>query len=342
MSLDGRGGLLGIVVCSMLALWVTGCGSSAGSLKWSAPVSAGPAAPGWVWCATSRFCAGGGDTSAGDQVSIFDGKRWGEPTPIISVPGNSGQVEVSCPTVRFCALVDVKGYGFTWDGRSWSPPVNVFRYPAPAGSYGSSNVISCPTAEFCVVAGDLNGDAVFYQDGRWRQGPSIRGRFDPPAVDSLSCPTTTFCALADNFGRVVTWNGETWSKPANIDAGEAKGTAVSCPPTTFCVYVDSDGNASTYNGTKWGSSIRIDHSTIRAPVTNPPGPAIAPAGPLAVSCPTTRLCVAVDLAGNALTYNGVTWSKPTRIDPGQELSAVSCPSTRFCLATDGTNYLVYH
>ena len=103
-------------------------------------------------------------------MSIFDGKRWGEPTPIISVPGNSGQVEVSCPTVRFCALVDVKGYGFTWDGRSWSPPVNVFRYPAPAGSYGSSNVISCPTAEFCVVAGDLNGDAVFYQDGRWRQG----------------------------------------------------------------------------------------------------------------------------------------------------------------------------
>jgi len=65
VSLDGRGGLLGIVVCSMLALWVTGCGSSAGSLKWSAPVSAGPAAPGW------------GDTSAGDQVSIFDGKRLG-------------------------------------------------------------------------------------------------------------------------------------------------------------------------------------------------------------------------------------------------------------------------
>src|SRR6202035_3209564 len=56
-----------------------------------------------------------------------------------------------------------------------------------------------------------------------------------------------------------------------------------------------------------------------------------------VSCPAASFCVAVDLEGDALTFNGSTWSTPTAVDPGNQISSVSCPSTTFCVAV-GNNF----
>jgi hypothetical protein len=53
-----------------------------------------------------------------------------------------------------------------------------------------------------------------------------------------------------------------------------------------------------------------------------------------VSCPSTSFCVAVSFAGNAVTYNGISWSAPATIDPGNELDTVSCFSSSFCAAVD--------
>jgi hypothetical protein len=58
----------------------------------------------------------------------------------------------------------------------------------------------------------------------------------------------------------------------------------------------------------------------------------------AVSCPTTRLCVAVDASGYVITTVDPTarsrvWSRPARID-GAALTGVSCPTTRLCVAVD--------
>lgn len=58
----------------------------------------------------------------------------------------------------------------------------------------------------------------------------------------------------------------------------------------------------------------------------------------AVSCPTTRLCVAVDQAGYVITTTRPTggkgsWSKAARIDRAP-LTGVACPTTRLCVATD--------
>jgi hypothetical protein len=44
--------------------------------------------------------------------------------------------------------------------------------------------------------------------------------------------------------------------------------------------------------------------------------------------------VAVDQQGNALTWNGSTWSAPLDIDPGFSLTSVSCTSSTFCVAVD--------
>lgn len=65
----------------------------------------------------------------------------------------------------------------------------------------------------------------------------------------------------------------------------------------------------------------------------------ADGGVLAVSCPSDRLCVAVDATGHALfstrpTRGAHSWSRPARIDGSNSLTGVSCPTTRLCVAVD--------
>jgi len=44
----------------------------------------------------------------------------------------------------------------------------------------------------------------------------------------------------------------------------------------------------------------------------------------------------VDQLGNAFTFNGSSWSKPTALVPGltAAMDAISCPTTTFCVAID--------
>jgi hypothetical protein len=42
----------------------------------------------------------------------------------------------------------------------------------------------------------------------------------------------------------------------------------------------------------------------------------------------------VDVHGNALSYNGSTWSAPSKVDGSNEMVSVSCHGTTFCLAVD--------
>ncbi len=60
---------------------------------------------------------------------------------------------------------------------------------------------------------------------------------------------------------------------------------------------------------------------------------IDPVSIFSVSCPTTSFCVAVDGEGNALIYDGSSWST-NEIDPGTSVYSVDCPSTAFCAAVD--------
>jgi hypothetical protein len=53
-----------------------------------------------------------------------------------------------------------------------------------------------------------------------------------------------------------------------------------------------------------------------------------------VSCPTSLFCAAVDVKGNAVTYNGDTWNTPESIDGTTQVNSVSCASSSFCVAVD--------
>jgi hypothetical protein len=65
----------------------------------------------------------------------------------------------------------------------------------------------------------------------------------------------------------------------------------------------------------------------------------ADGGMLAVSCPSNRLCVAVDATGHALfstrpTRGARSWSRPAHIDGSNSLTGISCPTIRLCVAVD--------
>ncbi|WP_323101158.1 hypothetical protein [Intrasporangium sp. YIM S08009] len=84
-----------------------------------------------------------------------------------------------------------------------------------------------------------------------------------------------------------------------------------------------------------------------APVWGPPVTAVPDRGqPSDVSCPTSTWCMAVDLSGRVMTFNGSAWSAPKLVFPrvdgvNQSVTAVSCPTTAFCLAVSDHGYGVY-
>ncbi len=82
----------------------------------------------------------------------------------------------------------------------------------------------------------------------------------------------------------------------------------------------------------WGGPVRIDQSADGF------GNVLT-----SVSCPSAGFCVAVDNAGNAVTYNGSSWSSPSNIDGSSSINSVSCPSATFCVAVDNAgNALTYN
>lgn len=199
-------------------------------------------------------------------------------------------------------------------------PAMTFSAPAQAAS-GYVTSVSCPTTAFC-AATTSTGVVYFYNGSHWTvpAGNDI----GIPLV-SVSCTSPTFCMVADGsdspYGSGTwVWNGKGWT-------GSLPGiylTSVSCTSPIFCVAV---GNlnpgvyASTWNGISWTSATEID----------------SPYGASQVSCASTQFCAVVDDSGDALTYDGLSWSAPDPIDPGviSPLATVSCPTATFCTAMDG-------
>ncbi len=141
------------------------------------------------------------------------------------------------------------------------------------------------------------------------------------ALTSVSCPTTSYCVAVDDQGNVLTSTASTWSVPTSVDPGHSL-SSVSCPSASSCTAVDGSGYAFSYNGTSSSAPADIDGANALT----------------SVSCPSTSDCVAVDNQGNVLTYNGTAWSAATSVDPGHSLTSVSCPSASSCTAVDGSGY----
>jgi hypothetical protein len=117
-----------------------------------------------VSCASAGFCVA---IDRKGNALTFNGRTWSapvnaDPNGLTMGEGGISWPVVSCPTSRFCAVVDGAGGNVvTFDGSSWSAPVNV---DARAARSVSGPVLiflmsaSCRSAAFCVV-GDSVGNA---------------------------------------------------------------------------------------------------------------------------------------------------------------------------------------
>ncbi len=107
-----------------------------------------------------------------------------------------------------------------------------------------------------------------------------------------------------------------WSPPHSLGDSRVQVTyAISCRNATMCVVVDGLGQAMFRRSGRWTA------------------PQVVAAGGSfdAVSCASSTFCLAT-ASGNAVTYNGHTWSHAVSMGPSGYTYHVSCPSSSFCAA----------
>jgi len=130
-------------------------------------------------------------------------------------------------------------------------------------------------------------------------------------------------------GHIYTYNGSAWSDHGPFGDNLS---SVSCASKSSCVVLGYLSNGSVYALTWNGATMSWPPVLVDSGANVTPQPTIG-----YVSCASATFCAAVDAGGNALTFNGKTWSAPVTIDAGTTppLDAVSCPTPTFCTAIDG-------
>jgi hypothetical protein len=265
-----------------------------------------------VSCGSAAFCVAVDDF--GDAFTYKNG-HWGAS---ISIPGAAPMPSVSCASTSFCVAVDVYGNSFiTRAGRSWT------KVPVEDGAL---QAVSCVrgSAAYCVAV-DASGNAFTYNGGSgWVESPGI----DSQSPVSVSCPSAAFCVAVDNQGRVILDHSGGWSAPTAITSSDDSLPSVACSSVSTCVALGVDGDAflTTDGGHTWNGRPVDSQQNFAYAISCAPG--------------TANFCVAVDLAGNAITLSQGSWNPPTPADPAGHPQSISCPTTSFCAIVDREGYAV--
>lgn len=341
---DWRVVVLVAMVAALLSAPIGASPAAAKSLSWSAPVKVDPPHGHLhsLSCASPSFCVA---VDLEGKALTYNGHGWSKPVKI-----HTAGLSVSCPLRTFCSAVDGYGRALTYRG-SWSGPVVIDQTDPELESITGQPIyagldVSCASPSFCVAV-DNHGRALTYTGGSWSAPRSIAT--GPGGAVSVSCASPSFCARMEGNDAQVYSGGGSWGGLVEISTNTPRSSElgtfddVSCPSPSFCVAVGhasagsargrgEPGGPAAYNGHSWGGMAFLDWS----------GPS---KGYMAVSCPSRAFCVATDGEGKVLTYNGHSWSKPVKIDPGinapGEPMPVSCPTASFCVAVDGNGRALY-
>ncbi len=192
----------------------------------------------------------------------------------------------SCPTASFCLAVGTQGTVVAATGAS---PPKVVRNGVD--SFASLRDVSCPTATLCFA---IEGSSVLVSRNPQAPKPTFRKvtlNVGVGLFESIDCPTTSLCVAQASTGDIWTSTRPTgpasaW-RPTTLATGGRFLEAVGCAPGGgLCVAslggVGGSGPqlATTTNATAGAASW-----------TPAPAPSIDPA--IAISCPSTALCVGV-------------------------------------------------
>jgi hypothetical protein len=213
--------------------------------------------------------------------------------------------------------------------------------------------VSCPSITLCVaVSGQVftSTNPIGGQDlllGKRVPAAWIATDMDA-SPEFISCPTTSFCVAMDFNGVAATSSNPTGGPPswrATQIKGAGRVYGVSCASASLCVAVEGEAAGSDspvdLNGPSSGNVVTSSNPSIGDwTVTNVDGPHFLHG----VSCPSLKLCVAVDNIGNVITSRNPTGGKSawrvTNVDARNSLSGVSCPTSTFCVAVDNVGNVI--
>lgn len=227
---------------------------------------------------------------------------------------------ISCPSPGRCLALDSHGRAYRGSGSSWSGP-HALSGAAPGAGRVS---LSCASTTFCLAEPAGTNVVVSSEDGSWA-ATTLAAAVD---LEAVGCARSGYCAAVDAEGNAFALNHGSWVRTAG-DWGAV--AAIACVSASFCMSAGPDG-ISSWDGSAW---------------TTPQGEGAVSAF-TGISCAGARACVAVDIAGQALRWDGSRWSAPVQIEPadtsatalGPSPTAVSCPSASFCIVVDDAGSVI--
>ena len=247
------------------------------------------------------------------------------------------------PTVGMAATPDGHGYWLVGtDG-------GIFAF-GDAGFYGSTGgitlnqpIVGMATTPdghgYWTVAADGGiftfGDATFY-------GSTGGLTLNQPVVGMASTPDGHGYWLVAADGGIFTFGDA-------VFYGSTGGMTLNQPVVGMAATLDghgywlvaADGGIFSYgDAVFYGSTggLTLNKPIVGMAVVPSHATVISPYALTDVSCPTSTFCMAVDAGGNAIGYNGTSWSAPVRVDPSGGLSSVSCPSPTYCLTVSAAQH----
>jgi hypothetical protein len=318
--------------------------------------TANPTGPRTGWSKTVLRAGAGYDSIsclAGPVCVVADaaGEVWKSADPLAAKASTWSRtalhgppiVALSCPSSSFCVGGDRDGNALTSASPSGSTPWSTTQIGFHEGIQEPMTGLSCPTERLCVASFRDSLGGGFGASTTSPTGP--RGAWK--AIDAgkiglrgVGCASARVCATIDSHNRLFVSAApaqpHSWRAASARDqrpgvycpsAGNCLDTRGSCPSRSLCVDVASGARgAISFSSDPRGGARTWRTTTIDS------GHKLS-----GVSCPTSKLCVAVDSAGNVLSSTHPTGGRAAwdskRVD-GEPLSAVSCPSAGFCVLGD--------
>jgi hypothetical protein len=165
-------------------------------------------------------------------------------------------------------------------------------------------------------------------------------------LKAVSCPSASLCAAYDARGNVLVSTrpmrgASTWRRRA-VDR---RLDGLICPSSSLCVGVDGVGNVITStHPARAGSwhTLAVGDASPTYDCVHYQDPGVCAETSLSgVSCPSAKLCTALDQAGNVVLSTSPAADPSSWIvayaetpDSPSGLTAIGCTSARFCFGTD--------
>ena len=187
-------------------------------------------------CASPTFCTG---VTATGTTELWNGATW------TAAPADSDLdvTSISCPATNDCWVGTEESQVAHFDGTTWSAAEKI----APTGVDGFNTMtVSCPTSAACGAA-DQHGNVYRYAHGAWGHHAHVGDRISGD-IGAFDCGSATSCTAVlshvGDVGKVVRWNGTSWTTSRALPRGYAGIVeSLSCATKKACVMTDANGTA---------------------------------------------------------------------------------------------------